>query len=85
MGAEARTAALCTYQRYSYTIVTIANGVQGVEAELWFVPPGDETKTPAWKYFGRSTAGSPAEARDQVDRDFKAWVDGQLEAEGPGG
>jgi len=51
-------------------------------AELWYAPPGDDTKTPAWKYFGRRTAGIPAEARDQVERDSQAWVEGQLEAEG---
>jgi len=84
--AEARTAALFTHQGYRYTVVTIANGIQGVEAELWLScgtpPPGDDTKTPAWKYFGRRTAGIPAEARDQVERDSQAWVEGQLEAEG---
>jgi hypothetical protein len=78
MSAEqARTAALCTHEGYRYTVVTIANGGQGVEAELWYVPPRDDTKTRAWKYFGRRTAGS--EARDQVERAFKAWVEGQLE------
>jgi hypothetical protein len=41
-----------------------------------------DAKTPAWKYFGRRPAGIPAEARNQVERDFKAWVEGQLEAEG---
>ncbi len=67
-----------THQGYRYTVVT-ANGANGVEAELWYVPPGSDPKTPAWKYFGRRTAGIPAEARDQVERDFKAWVEGQLE------
>ncbi len=80
MSAEqARTA--FTHEGYRSTVVTIANGVNGVEAELWYVPPGDDTKTPAWKYFGRRAAGIPAEARDQVEWDFKACVEGQLEAE----
>ena len=83
MSAEqARTAALFTHEGYRYTVVTIANGVQGVEGELWYVPAGDDTKTPAWRYFGRRTAGISAEARDQVERDFKAWVEGQVEANG---
>jgi hypothetical protein len=56
--AGARTA-LFTHEGYRYTVVTIANGVNGVEAELWYVPPGDDTKTPASKYFGRRTAGDP--------------------------
>jgi hypothetical protein len=81
--AEAHTAALFTHEGYRYTVVTIANGVNGAEAELWYVPPGSDPTPPAWKYFGRRTAGIiPAEARDQVERDFKAWVEGQLEAEG---
>ena len=77
--AEARTAALLTHEGYRYTVVTIANGIHGTGAELWYVPPGDDTKTAAWKYFGRRTAGIPAEARDQVERDFKTWVEGQIE------
>lgn len=77
--AEARTAALFTHEGYRYTVVTIASGLHGVEAGLWYVPPGDDTNTPAWNYFGRRTAGIAAEARDQVERDFKAWVEGQLE------
>jgi hypothetical protein len=79
--AEARTAALFTHEGYRYTVVVIANGVNGVEAELWYLPPGSDTKTPAWKYFGRRTAGIATEARDQVERDFKAWVEGQAEAD----
>jgi hypothetical protein len=80
MSAEqARTA--FTHESYRSTVVTIANGVNGVEAQLWYVPPGDDTTTPAWKYFGRRAAGIPAEARDHVERDFKACVEGQLEAE----
>jgi hypothetical protein len=77
--AEAGTAALFTHEGYRYTVVTIASGLHGVEAGLWYVPPGDDTNTPAWNYFGRRTAGIAAEARDQVERDFKAWVEGQLE------
>ena len=78
MSAEqARTA--FTHEGYRFTVVTIANGVNGVEAELWYVPPGDDTKTPAWKYFGRRTAGIPGEARDQVERNFRSWVEGQIE------
>ncbi len=80
--SEARTAMLFIHEGYRYTVVTIANGLNGVEAELWYVPAGHDTKTPAWKYFGRGTSRTPAEARDQVERDFKAW--GQLEAEGEG-
>ena len=51
--AEARTAAMFTHEGYRYTVVTIANGVSGVEAELWFVPPADGTKTPAWQRAAR--------------------------------
>jgi hypothetical protein len=84
MSAEqARTAALFTHEGHRYTVVTIVNGVNGVEAELWYVPPGDDTTTPPWKYFGRRrTAGISIEAHDQVEATFKAWVEGQLEAEG---
>lgn len=80
--SEARTATLFIHEGYRYTVVTIANGLNGVEAELWHVPPGHDSKTPAWKYFGRRTAGTAAEARNQVARDLRAYVDGQLEAEG---
>jgi len=31
---QARTAALFTHEGYRYTVVTIANGIQGTEAEL---------------------------------------------------
>ena len=79
---QSSAAALFSHQGYCYTIVTIASGLHGVEAELWYVLPGDDMKTPAWKYFTRRTAGLPAEARDQVERDFKAWVEGQVEANG---
>ena len=72
-------AAMFTHEGYRYTVVTIANGLNGVEAELWYLAPGSDTKTPAWKDFARRTAGIPAEARDQVERDFKAWVEGQIE------
>jgi len=53
--AEAGTAALFTHEGYRYTVVTIASGLHGVEAGLWYVPPGDDTNTPAWNYFGRRT------------------------------
>jgi len=77
MSAEqARTAALFTHEGYRYTVVTIANGVNGLEAELWYLPPGADTKTPAWQYFARRSAGIPAEAPDRVERDFRAWVEG---------
>jgi hypothetical protein len=73
-----------THEGYRYTVVTIANGVNRVEAELWYLPAGDDTKPPAWKYFGRRTAGLGAEARGQVEHDFKAWVEGQAEADTAG-
>jgi len=42
-----RTAVLFFHQGYRYTVVVaITSGIQGVEAELWYVPPGDNTKTP---------------------------------------
>ena len=83
MSAEqARTSALFTHQGYRYTVVMIANGVNGVETELRCLPPRDDTKTPASKYFGRRAARTPAEARDHVERDFKAWVEGKPEGLG---
>jgi hypothetical protein len=81
--APSSSAALLTHQGYRYAVVTIANGLNGVEAELWYLPPGDDTTTPAWKYFDRRT-GIQDQAREQVERDFKAWVEGQLEGLGGG-
>ncbi len=80
--AEARTAAMFTHEGYRYTVVMIANGAlpKTTEAELWYYPPGAQANGSTWKYFGRRSAGGPAEARDQVERDFKASVDAQAEA-----
>ena len=79
--AEARTAAMFTHEGYRYTVVMIANGLvpKTTEAELWYYPPGAQASGSTWKYFGRRSAGGPAEARDQVEAAFKAWIEGQLE------
>jgi hypothetical protein len=75
-------AAFLEYEGYRFTIVTVLNGLHGSEAELWYLPPAADaadSKEPRWTYYGRRTATGQAEARDQVERDFRAWVEGQLE------
>jgi hypothetical protein len=72
-------AALREHQGYRFAIATIANGAKphAVEAELWYLAPGEEEEPSStillgrWRYFRRCVAESGAEAVQRVEADFK--------------
>ena len=73
-------AAMRLHEGYRYTIVTIVNGAEPhtVEAGLWFEAAESEAR---WKYFRRCSAKTSEEACRRVEAEFKAWIDGQMEAQ----
>jgi hypothetical protein len=84
------SAALREHAGYVYSIATIVNTVERgtVEAELWYVLPGERQVDAGLRrrrYFRRSVDKTGAEASRRVEREFKEWVEGRQEAEPPCG